>query len=83
MSVGLTNRTVDGTPLLRVTSTSKKLTFSFDQSAVNLIVGWNEVISLINSSSDSSPCPQLKNVSSIYLHQTFGSFLTLLGFFLI
>ena len=25
--------------LLRVTSTSKKLTFSFDQSAVNLIVG--------------------------------------------
>ena len=83
MSVGLTNRSVDGTPLLRVTSTSEKLTFSFDQSAVNLIVGWNEIISLINSFSDSSPCSQLKNISSIYLYQPFGSFLTLFGLFLI
>ena len=32
-------RLVDSTPLLRVTSTSKKLTFSFYQSAVNLIFG--------------------------------------------
>ena len=59
MSVGLTSRSVDSTPLLRVTSTSKKLTFSFDQSAVNLIVEWNELISLRNSFSDSSPCSQI------------------------
>ena len=54
MSVDLTSRSVDSTPLLRVTSTSKKLTFSLDQSAVNLIVGWNQLIALINSFSDSS-----------------------------
>ena len=72
MSVGLTNRSVVSTPLLRVTSASKKITFSFDQYAVNLIVGWNELISWINYFSDSSPSSQIKNISSIYLHQTFG-----------
>ena len=51
MSVGLTNRSVDSTPFFKVTSA-----FSFDQSAVDWIVGWDELISLINSPSDSSPC---------------------------
>ena len=62
VSVGLTNRSVDNTPFLRVTSTSIKLTL-FYQSAVNLIVGWNELISLINSFSDSSPYSQIKTIS--------------------
>ena len=78
VSVGLTNRLADSTPFLGVTSTSKKLTFSFDQSALNLIAGWNDLISLINSLRDSSPCSQIKNMSSVYLHLTLGFFLTLL-----
>ena len=70
VSVGLTNRSFDSTPFLRVTATSKKLTFSFDESAVYLIVGWNELVSLINSFSDSLPYSQIKNISSKYIHQT-------------
>ena len=65
----------------RVTSTSKRSTFSFDQSAINLIVGWNELILLINSFNNSSPCSQIKNISPIYLHQTLGFFLTSLKIF--
>ena len=42
VSVGSTNRSVDSTLFWRGTSLSKKLTFSFEQSVVNLIVGWNE-----------------------------------------
>ena len=72
MSIGLTNRSVDSTPFSRVTPTSKKLTFSFDQYALNLIVGCNKLISMINNFSNSSPCSQINNYSSIYLHQTFG-----------
>ena len=56
---------------------SKKLTFSFYHSAVNLIVGWNEIISLLNSFSDSSPSSLIKNISPIYLQETLGFFLTL------
>ena len=70
VSVVLTNRSFDTTPFLKVTSTSKRLTFSFDESAVYLIVEWNELVSLINSFSDSSPYSQIKNMSSTYLHQT-------------
>ena len=36
---------------------------------------------LINSFSDSSPCSQIKNISSLYLQQTFGFFLTLFKIF--
>ena len=56
LSMALTNKSVDSAPFLRVTSTFKKLTFSSNQSAVDLIVGWVELISLLPSFSDSSPC---------------------------
>ena len=80
MSIVLTNRSVDSTTFLRVTSTSKNLTFSFDQSAVNFIVGWNELISLMNSFSDPLSCSQIK-ILSIYLHQTFSFLLILFKIF--
>ena len=38
VSVGLTVRSVDSIPFWMVTSMSKKYFFSFDQSALNLIV---------------------------------------------
>ena len=60
VSVGLTNRSVKSILFWRVASATKKLTFSFDQSAVNLIIEWNELISLINSFSDTSIYPQIK-----------------------
>ena len=75
MSVGLTNRSVDSTPFLRVTLIPKKLTFSFDQSAINLIFGGNVSISFIISFKDFFPYFQIKNISSIYLHETLGFFI--------
>ena len=74
MSVGLTNRSVDSTPFLRVTLIPKKLTFSLDQYAINLIFGGNVSISFIISFRDSFPYFQIKNISSIYLHETLGFF---------
>ena len=56
VSIGLRNRSIDSTQFLRLIYTSKKLTFSFDQSALNLIVGWNKLISMINNFSSSSTC---------------------------
>ena len=48
-SIFLTNKSVDSTPFWRVTSTSKKIAFSLVQFTVNVIDGWNELISLINN----------------------------------
>ena len=59
-TVGLTNKLIDKTPFLRLTSTSTKLIFCFDQSAVNFIVWWIEFISFKNFISNSSPCSQIK-----------------------
>ena len=80
-SVGLTDKSVDSTPFWRVTWTSKKLTFSLDQSAVNLMVQWIKLLSLINYFNDFSPCSQIESISSIYLQQTLGFFLNLLKIF--
>ena len=51
---------------------SKKDTESLDHSAVNLIVQWKVLRSLINVCNVSSPWVQIAKMSSIYRHQTNG-----------
>ena len=60
MSQGLTNILVDSIQFWKVISISKKFNYFYNQAAVNFIVGWNELISFINSFSESSPPSQLK-----------------------
>ena len=53
---------------------SKKLIVSFEYSAVNFIVGWKLFNLLRNFSRDSSPCSQIKKMSSMYLQHIIGFF---------
>ena len=59
----------------------EKTNFCFGHSAVNLIAGWNKLIPLINYFGDSLPCSQMKNKSSVFLHQILSFYLTLVKVF--
>ena len=71
VSVGFICRSVSICLFLSLIFTSKEFISSFDHSAVNLIVGWQVLIVSINCFRK-SPCPQMKNISSIYLHHMHG-----------
>ena len=72
LSAGFICRSVSSCLFLSLTLTSKKFISSFDHSAVNLIVGWEALSVSINYFKESSPCSQMKNISSIYLHHLRG-----------
>ena len=55
-------------PSTNLTVTSKKLIASFEYSVVNFIVGWKVFNLLRNFSRGSSPCSQIKKISSTYLY---------------
>ena len=59
-------------PSTNLTLISKKLIVSFEYSAVNFIVGWKVFNLLRNLCRDSSPCSQIKKMSSTYLHHIIG-----------
>ena len=70
--------------VIRKTITSKKFIDLCDHSAVNFIIGWIERFSLrvfTKFLNFSSPCSQIKEVSSIYLHHKYGLLSTILGIF--
>ena len=69
VSVGVICRSVSSCLFLSLTLTSQKCISSFDHSAINLIVRWEPLSVSINCFKESSPCTQMKNISSIYLHQ--------------
>ena len=57
---------------LSLTLISKRLLSYLDHSAVNLIVGWKALSVSINYFKESTPCSQIKNMSSICLHHMRG-----------
>ena len=70
--VGLTCRSAPSCLFLSLTLTSKMFISPLDHSAVNLIVGWKALSVSINYFKESSPCSQIKNISSICLHHMRG-----------
>ena len=51
---------------------SRKSTLLVECVTLNLIVGWNELRYWMNDRNDSSPCVQIKNMSSINLFHRRG-----------
>ena len=72
MSVGFICRSVSSCLFLSLILISKKFISSFDHSAVNLIVVWQALSVWKNCFNESSPCSQMKNISSTYLHHMRG-----------
>ena len=72
MSAGLICSSVPIWLFLRLILTSEKFISWFNHSAVNLIVEWESLSFSINCFEESSPCFQMENISSIYLHHIRG-----------